>query len=52
MQEGLFVLSAVGAPDWLTALYWTWFARHFAAALAAVIPILQLCSGHQPQTTA
>ena len=45
-------LSTVGAFGWLIALHGTWFAVHFAATLAAVITVLLLGGGHQPQTAA
>lgn len=45
-------LSTVGAFDWLIALHGTWFPGHFATTLAALITVLLLGSGHQPQTAA
>ena len=44
--------STVGTFGWLIAWHRTWFAGHFAATLAAVITVLLLGSGHQPQTAA
>lgn len=44
--------STVGAFVWLIALHRTWFAGHFAATLAALITVLLLGGGYQPQAAA